>query len=153
MGVSRIRASASAVIDAAPAVVYAILADYRDGHPRILPPAYFGRLVVDEGGVGAGTRIRVEVRMPAQTRVVAMEVTEPEPGRVLREQEIGGGPVTTFTVDAADDGRRASVSIETSWERRGVQAVIERWLAPALLRRVYAAQFRRLETEAKRRIG
>jgi hypothetical protein len=28
------------------------IADYRDGHPRILPPQGFGPLVVEEGGSG-----------------------------------------------------------------------------------------------------
>jgi hypothetical protein len=47
---------ASAHIAAAPAQVYAIIANYREGHPRILPKEFSG-LTVEQGGIGAGTII------------------------------------------------------------------------------------------------
>ena len=50
-----IRVTGIARIDAPAAKVYGILADYHVGHPSILPPA-FRNLIVEEGGVGAGTR-------------------------------------------------------------------------------------------------
>ena len=34
----------SAVIDAPPAEVYAVFADYRGSHPQVLPKPYFGEL-------------------------------------------------------------------------------------------------------------
>jgi hypothetical protein len=39
-----IHVSASAVIAAVPSVIYALIADYRQGHPSILPPRYFQNL-------------------------------------------------------------------------------------------------------------
>jgi hypothetical protein len=51
----------SAVIDAPPAEVYAIFADYRNAHPQVLPKPYFGDLVVEKGGNGAGTVYRTSV--------------------------------------------------------------------------------------------
>lgn len=54
---SQIHAQATAVIDAPPEVVYAILADYRADHPAILPKQYFAECAVEEGGQGAGTVI------------------------------------------------------------------------------------------------
>lgn len=56
--------SVARVIDAPPDRVYALIADYRSGHPRILPKAYFKELVVEQGGVGAGTVVRVLMARP-----------------------------------------------------------------------------------------
>ena len=67
---------ASADIDAPPDRVYAIIADYRNGHPHILPRA-FRNLTVEKGGVGAGTIIRFEVRALGQTQRFRAFVTEP----------------------------------------------------------------------------
>lgn len=44
------RVKASAVIAAPAPVVYSIIADYRHGHPSILPPRYFDNLEVLAGG-------------------------------------------------------------------------------------------------------
>ena len=55
--------SASAVIHAPAADLYAIIADYERGHPRILPKPPFVSLAVEEGGIGAGTVIRVHMRV------------------------------------------------------------------------------------------
>ena len=54
--------SASAEIGAPAVNVYRMIADYRNGHPRIVPPRYLTNLRVDSGGYGAGTRIRYDVR-------------------------------------------------------------------------------------------
>ena len=146
-----IRAVASAIIDAPPAVVYGLLADYHEGHPSVLPQAYFGRIFVDEGGTGAGTRFRVETRQPTGIRTLAMEVTEPEPGRVLCETEIGGPLVTHFTVDPVDGGRRAKTTIETEWTRGGVQGLLESVISPPLFRHVFRAELRQLNEVASRK--
>src|SRR5687768_1410472 len=45
----RHRIEAEAVIDAPAAVAYAIIADYREGHPHILPRPPFVSLDVEEG--------------------------------------------------------------------------------------------------------
>ena len=49
--------STTARMKAAPERVYRIIADYRNGHPQILPKQ-FSNLCVDAGGYGAGTVIR-----------------------------------------------------------------------------------------------
>ena len=53
----------SAIIAAPPAAVYAVLADYRNHHPHILPQQYFHNFVVEEGGQGAGTIFRTDVHV------------------------------------------------------------------------------------------
>jgi hypothetical protein len=52
--------SASADVRAPAEKVYAILADYRHGHPQIVPRPPFGLLEVEQGGYGAGTVIRFQ---------------------------------------------------------------------------------------------
>ena len=59
------RITASARIDAAPKRVYNVIADYCNGHPRILPKQ-FSDLVVERGGFGAGTVIRFRMRVGAR---------------------------------------------------------------------------------------
>jgi len=46
----------SSRVTAPAAVAYGIIADYRDGHPHILPAKYFRNLQVQAGGRGAATR-------------------------------------------------------------------------------------------------
>jgi hypothetical protein len=139
-----IRATASALVPSPPGAVYAILADYRNGHPRILPPKYLSSLEVERGGVGAGTVIRFRLHGFGPTREVRAEITEPEPGRVLEERDVETGAVTRFTVEPESDGRRCRVTITTEWSTPGLRGHVERLLAPPLLRRVYAEELERL---------
>jgi len=101
-------ASATAVIRVSAGRVYDILADYRQHHPRIVPPEYFRKIEVEEGGIGAGTRIRVEMRVLGTTKRFVHLIREPEPGRVLEEGDADGSGTTTFTVDPVENGARGS---------------------------------------------
>ena len=73
--------SASALIQAPAQDVYAIIADYHHGHPQILPQPPFVSLVVEQGGTGAGTVIRVAMRVLGRLQTFGAVITEPEPGR------------------------------------------------------------------------
>ena len=150
---SRHRVSASARVRASARQVYDILADYRVGHPAILPSAYFRDLVVERGGVGAGTTIRFGMRAFGTTRVVRGEVTEPEPGRVLVETYPETDTVTTFTVEPQGAGA-CTVTFDTELRTRdGLAGAIERWFTTAYLRRVYAAELAQLAEYAEARAG
>lgn len=140
-----IRISAEARLAAPAADVYAVLADYRHHHPRILPPAFtsFG---VEEGGVGAGTIIRFTVQTGGRTLHYRQRVEEPEPGRVLVERDLEKVATTTFTV--LPDGEGSSVRIDTAWQAGGVRGVIERLLAPRMLTSLYRDELARLEAYA-----
>ena len=108
------RATASALIDAPPKLVYDILADYRGGHPLILPKNYFVSLDVEKGGVGAGTIISFQMRIFGKLQTFRAAITEPEPGRVLVESDLDGTASTTsFIVDARDQNRSCEVTIAT----------------------------------------
>jgi hypothetical protein len=140
---ARLHASAERIVPAPAAAVYALLADYRDGHPRILPPA-FSDLTVLQGGTGAGTVIRFALRLAGRRQVVEARVEEPESGRVLSEAYPDKSAVTKFTVDPVGD--RSLVRIETSWEpSRGLAGVIERFVAPRLFRTLYTEELDLIE--------
>ena len=140
--------SASAVVRAAPATAYGILADYRDGHPHILPRPHFGALVVESGGTGAGTVFRVQTRQGMKMRTFRMMVSEPEPGRVLKEQDLDSDLFSTFTVDSAAGGN-SHVTITTQWTRGGVKGLIERLIVPVAARPIYLREIANLDRLAR----
>jgi hypothetical protein len=150
---ARIQATASAVIDAPAPAVYGLLADYRNGHPRILRERYFSGLEVERGGTGAGTVIRFRMHALGATRAMRAEISEPEPGRTLVETYLGSGEVTTFTVEPLDGGGRCRVTILTEWTPRGFAGLVQRLLVPPLLRRIYAEELGNLARCAGRPAG
>lgn len=148
------QASGTALINGPANRVYALIADYRNGHPHILPPAYFQNLTVEEGGVGAGTVVRFQMRAFGQTQSLRAVISEPEPGRVLVESDVAGGSVTTFTVDSRAGGQQAQVTITTVGKTRsgGIGGLIERFMTTLFLRRVYAQELKLLATLAEERV-
>ena len=144
-------ATGSLKIDAPPSRVYSIVADYHQHHPRILPPEYFKAIRVDEGGIGAGTRLTVTMRVLGTTQTFQHNVSEPEPGRVLVESDGEGYSVTTFVVDAADSGRASVLSITTEFTARknGFPGRIERYLTRRILNRIYEKELALISAYAK----
>jgi hypothetical protein len=145
-----IRTKASHEIDARPQAVYGVLADYRTGHPAILPKPYFGDLIVEAGGRGAGTVIRFSMHVLGTERAFREVVSEPQPGRVLVEADEAAGVTTTFQVEPLDGGKRSRVTITT--ETRippGLRGVVERLVSPRVLRGIYQRELRQLEDYVK----
>jgi Polyketide cyclase / dehydrase and lipid transport len=140
----------SLVIPAPASLLYEIIADYRSGHPSILPAAYFGRLDVLEGGRGAGTKVRFEVRAFGRLNVDTAEVSEPVPGRELRET-LPSGIVTTFLVEPLG-ATESRVTIRTEFAKPGLRGWFERLLATPYFRRVYAAELAQLARVAADRL-
>ena len=75
------KVTASALIQAAAENVYAILPDYRESHPLILPRTYFTRPEVERGGRGEGTVIRFRMRLPGRERDFRTAVAVNTPDR------------------------------------------------------------------------
>lgn len=143
------RVTTSALIPAPAPKVYSILADYRVGHPSILPRPYFESLVVEEGGVGAGTAICFEMRVLGRRQTFHSVVTEPEPGRVLVETDLNTGAATTFSVEPRDDGRHSQVTIATDTTvRDGVFGALQGWLITRALRPIYEKELAQLAAVA-----
>jgi len=146
--VARIYVAAERPVAAPPDIVYRCLADYREHHPRILPPA-FSDLQVEQGGVGAGTVFRFRLTTAARSREGRMVVAEPEPGRVLTETDAASSLVTRFTV--LPEGAGSRVRIETTWQGAGgIGGFFERLFAPRVLRRLYIDELARLDQYARR---
>lgn len=143
---SEIRVEASAHVPASPVAVYGILADYRVGHPGILPSEHFRDFTVEKGGVGAGTVIRFRMVGLGTSRTTRGRVEEPEPGRVLVERYDDTGAVTTFTVNPEGAGSR--VTFTTVWNPTGLRGLVERLMAPPFLRRVYTNELSNLARAA-----
>jgi len=137
--------SASAVIPARRERVYSLISNYNDGHPRILPKQFSG-LVVEEGGIGAGTIIRFQMSFFGKKQMFRAVVTEPEPGRVLVETYLdGNGAVTTFTVNPGSAPADSQVSISTELPvRAGFLGRVERAMTTLLLRPIYVKELQNL---------
>ena len=149
---SRIEAKESATLNARPQDVYATIADYKNGHPRIVPPETFSDMRVEQGGYGEGTVIRFKMKFLGVVQEFYHRVTEPEPGRVIVEQDIDSPQhiITTFTVTPVEDGQKSHVEISTVMNASpGIRGVMERWVLTKLNPRVYRKELKRLEEVAQ----
>jgi hypothetical protein len=136
-------------LNAPPHRVYDTIANYRTGHPRILPKEFSG-LIVEQGGVGDGTVIRYEITVYGRTTTIRAEITEPEPGRVLMERNIEGNDAcSTFLIEP---GATASESIATIYTemsvRHGLAGTIEGFLIRRVLTRLFEEELGLLEKVA-----
>jgi hypothetical protein len=104
--------SVSSLIPSPSQIVYSIIADYKNGHPQILPKPPFVSLTVEKGGIGAGTVLLVKMKVMSKLQTFKTIVTEPEPGRVLVETN-DTGYITTFTADSQNDGKHSYVTFTT----------------------------------------
>ena len=136
---------ASAIIPARRERVYSLLANYRDGHPRILPKQFSG-LVVEEGGIGSGTVIRFEMNLLGKKKKFRAAIAEPEPGRMLVETYTDPeGTITTFAVDTGNAPADSKVTITTELPvRNGILGSLEKMFATLLLRPIYRKELENL---------
>jgi uncharacterized protein YndB with AHSA1/START domain len=142
--------SASRLISAPVRKVYDLIADYRDGHPRILPKPYFVSLNVEQGGYGAGTVINFQMQLMGRIQSFHSTITEPQPGRTLVETDMNTGAATTFTADPRADGHEAFVTITTTTTiPDGILGKIQGWLTTQLLRPIYEKELAQLAAIAK----
>ena len=142
---SRIHVEAERIVDATPDAVYQLLADYRAGRPRILPPNYLD-YTVEQGGQGAGTVVRYRFRAANRERPYQMRVAEPARGNVLTESDTSSSLVTTWTLVPAEGGAKTRVRLTTEWDgAAGIGGFFEKTFAPGGLRRIYDDMLTRLE--------
>lgn len=137
--------AASKLIDVPAKRVYNILADYQHGHPLILPKPYFVSLQVEQGGVGADTIVKFQMKVLGRVHDFRAVVSEPEPERVLVETNEGTGVVTKFIVDPRNSGKSAHVTISTTTPvRDGWAGKVEGWLTKQLLYPIYVKELEQL---------
>ena len=150
----QIKAKAAAVLQARPEDVYATIADYRQGHPNILPKESLYDLQIEQGGYGAGTIIRFKARVLGVEQSFHHRVSEPEPGRVLVEQDIDSvqNITTTFTVIPLEQGQKSHVEISTTMNTSpGLKGFVERIVIPIVNPPIYRKELKLLETVAQKK--
>jgi ribosome-associated toxin RatA of RatAB toxin-antitoxin module len=142
----KIHVEASHVINVRPDEVYAVISDYRVGHPAILPKPEFTELTVIKGGQGAGTELRVALEMYGQKFSYHQIVTEPEPGRTLVETDIETGQFSRFTFEPLNGGKQTKVTIFSEFPAsNGIKGFMERLMQPSIVSRLYKKELRNLE--------
>lgn len=140
--------SVSSLIPAPPEIVYGIIADYKNGHPNILPNPPFVLLKVEKGGLGAGSVLEVQMKIAGKLQTFKTVVTEPEPGRVLVETN-DTGYITTFVVDSRDDGKKSYVTFTTEISNDAkLSKKIEFFFSKLILRAVYKKELQLLAKAA-----
>lgn len=135
---SRVIAEESRVINARAEDIYAVMRDYRAGHPAVLPKQYFKALEIEQGGVGEGTIIRVDMDVMGVKRSFRMLVSEPEPGRLLVERNLDGTGETQFVFQPLEGGAKTRVTIKSDFAAApGFRGFMERLMNPMISRRIY----------------
>ena len=104
--------------------IYGAIADYQKHHPNFLPRNYFKKLEIESGGVGAGTIFKADMDVYGNKSTLRMQVTEPQPGRVIQETDLASGLFTTFTVEPLG-AAQSKVTITTQWQQ---PAGLKGWL-------------------------
>jgi len=150
----QIKVKAAAVLDARPEDVYATIADYRQGHPNILPKESLYDLQVEQGGYAAGTIIRFKARALGVEQSYYQLVSEPEPGKVLVEQDIDSAQnvTTTFTVIPLEQGQKSHVEIFTKMNASpGPKGLVERVVIASIFPSMLRKELKLLEAVAQSR--
>jgi hypothetical protein len=148
----QIKIKAEAFLNARPENVYTTIADYKKGHPSILPKKSFYDLRVEEGGYGAGTIMSFKARVLGVEQSFHQRVSEPEPGRVLVEQDIDSvqNVTTTFTVMPVEQGQKSHVEISTMMNASpGLKGFIERVVVSIFNPKIYRKELKLLEAVAQ----
>jgi hypothetical protein len=140
-----IHAAASALIDAPPEEVYALVADYRVGHELILPKENLYDLQVEAGGQGEGTIIHFRSRVLGVERENRTRISEPEPGRKLVETEMNEAFTTTYTFTPVQEAPQVHVEIATDMKTEsGYMGLLEKAFLPSILRRINEKELRNI---------
>lgn len=132
-------------IPASPDRVWRVLIDYRVHHPAILPKDVFKGLEVLAGGIGAGTRFRLTMRMGGKDHVSEIAVTEPRPGSILVEGADDGSVVTTIALAPVDGGRGTQLTFDTAYTLPGGFFLpLQRWVTNQILRGLYRREMQNI---------
>lgn len=134
----------SNIIPANIETVYAIIADYNVGHQAILPKPAFREMSVLDGGVGAGTRLHVHVKIYGQSYYYDQIVEEPEPGRVIIERDINTGQFSTFTLEPLSDNQTCVKITAVNPLRPGIMGLIERISQPRIIGNLFKIELQNL---------
>lgn len=120
---------------APPERVYNLIVDMEE-HRRILPRP-FESLEVLEGGKGEGTVFRMTINVMGSRSSLVMTVSEPEPGRVVQEQDPSAG-VTTIWKLIPESGNGCSLRLTSQFPNKpGLSGWAERLTTTWMIRSIY----------------
>jgi polyketide cyclase/dehydrase/lipid transport protein len=142
----RIYFEATDVINARPEDVYAVLRDYRVGHPAIIPRPPFTDLTVEKGGVGTGTIVHSDMVVWGRKFHYRQEVTEPEPGHILVETSTDQDQGTKFILEPLNNGTQTRLTISSYMPgHSGMYGWLERVMTVPSARGIYQKELRQID--------
>lgn len=142
---STLTIEASRIIRADADMLYDVISDYEVGHQAILPRPVFQEMTILSGGRGAGTRIKLHVKMFGQSYYYDQIVEEPEPGRVLVERDINTGQWSSFILEPLGDGQtRVTIRSEMPISS-GIKGFLERISQPSIVGKLYKQELENLD--------
>src|SRR5262245_59122565 len=134
----------SSAVPSAAQKIYTVIADYVGHHQQILPRNYFRSVVVEAGGVGAGTVFRADMDVYGNKSSFHMKVSEPQPGRVIQESDLNSDFFTTFTIEP-NGADQSTVTITSQWERpTGLKSWLESTMRTWVMKRIYREELAQL---------
>ena len=140
---------ATDIIPASPEKVYTVISDYHTHHPAILPKPAFKGVKVLKGGKGAGTEVQAITNEWGREIIYHLVVSEPEPGRVLYEEDPQKGVATTFKVDPINGGQsRVTISMKRG-VASGWRGTVEKAINPPILRMVFKTELKQIADYVK----
>lgn len=140
-----IHVEASHIIPANIETVYSIIADYHVGHQAILPRPAFQEMQVIEGGYGTGTHIKLHVKVFGQSYYYNQVVSEPEPGRVIRETDVNTGQYSEFTLEPVSDNQTRVTIVGKMPASSGIKGFLERITQPVIVGGMFKTELKNLE--------
>jgi len=153
----RFLVSASSIIQAPAEEVYNVLKDYNNEHAHIIPRKFFdGMRVLRGSGVGEGTRFEAHFKTFGQRTTLVMDVSEPEPGRILQEIDTQAVNITKFIVDPiVDNDSSCNVTIRTDVmkERGWVAGTIDMWIKRKIMTHMYEEELKTLNQHMQSKRG
>lgn len=121
--------------DASPERIYNLIIDMEE-HRRILPKQ-FESLEVLEGGKGAGTVFRLNMNVMGSRSSLVMTLTEPAPGRMVREQDAEAGVTTDWEL-IPEGGDGCLLRLTSQFPRKpGLSGWLEQLAAKSMIRSIY----------------
>lgn len=131
------------------ATVYAIVADVRDHHFRVVPESVDRSTYrVLEGGYGAGTVVEYQTAISRIDHPLRYLVEEPEPGRVVVFRHEGGLVEKRYEVDAAGPAACTMTSRVRVARRAGFLGIIDRLLGRSFIQRMAEQKLDNIEQYA-----
>lgn len=128
---------------AAPERVYELIIDMEE-HRRILPKQ-FESLDVLEGGKGEGTVFRLTMKVMGNRTSLVMTLSEPVPGRVVREQDKNAG-VTTVWELTPEPGEGCLLRLSSQFPKKpGFSGWVERLAASSMIRSIYKRELENMD--------